>query len=116
MNVNRRTILNVALATIAAATLSAGFTGCASDAPPENRRTTGEFTSDAALTAKVKSAIATDVGARTAAAINIETYRGVVQLTGFVGTPDQASKAEAAAKKVEGVTAVDNQLKVVKGS
>ena len=85
-------ILNAALAAIAVA-----LSGCASDSPPETKRTTGEFTSDAALTAKVKSAIATDVGARTAAAINIETYRGVVQLTGFVNSPDQAERAEAAA-------------------
>ena len=90
--------------------------GCASDNQPETKRTTGEFTSDAALTAKVKSAIATDVGARTAAAINIETYRGVVQLTGFVGTPDQASKAEAAAKKVEGVRSVKNDVRIKSSS
>jgi hyperosmotically inducible periplasmic protein len=79
---------------------------------PETRRTTGEFTSDAALTARVKSAIATDVGARTAAAINIETYRGVVQLTGFADSPEQAAKAEAAAKKVEGVRSVKNDVRI----
>jgi hyperosmotically inducible protein len=112
MNVNRRTILNVALATIAAATLSGTLGGCASDTPAENRRTTGEFTSDAALTAKVKSAIATDVGARTAAAINIETYRGVVQLTGFVDSREQAARAEESAKKVEGVRSVKNDVRI----
>ena len=79
---------------------------------PETGRTTGEFTSDAALTAKVKSAIATEAGARTAAAINIETYRGVVQLTGFADSPEQAAKAEAAAKKVEGVRSVKNDVRV----
>ena len=79
---------------------------------PETGRTTGEFTSDAALTARVKSAIATDVGARTAAAINIETYRGVVQLTGFADSPEQAAKAEAAAKKVEGVRSVRNDVRI----
>ncbi|HTG97971.1 MAG TPA: BON domain-containing protein [Burkholderiales bacterium] len=79
---------------------------------PETSRTTGEFTNDAALTARVKSAIATDVGARTAAAINIETYRGVVQLTGFADSPEQAAKAEAAAKKVEGVRSVKNDVRV----
>ena len=89
--------------------------GCASKAPEANR-TTGEFTNDAALTARVKSAIATEAGARTAAAINIETYRGVVQLTGFVGTPDQASKAEAAAKKVEGVRSVKNDVRIKSSS
>jgi osmotically-inducible protein OsmY len=108
MNAKHRNILNAALVAIAAVTIS----GCASDTPPENRRTTGEFTSDAALTAKVKSAIATDVGARTAAAINIETYRGVVQLTGFVDSREQAAKAEGAAKKVEGVRSVRNDVRI----
>jgi hyperosmotically inducible protein len=108
MNQPRRSILSAALALTGAALLGA----CASARQPESRRTTGEFTNDAALTAKVKSAIATDVGARTAAAINIETYRGVVQLTGFVATPDQASKAEAAAKKVEGVRSVKNDVRI----
>jgi len=79
---------------------------------PETGRTTGEFTSDAALTAKVKSAIATEAGARTAAAINIETYRGVVQLTGFADSPEQAARAEAAAKKVEGVRSVKNDVRI----
>ena len=103
----------VALAACVAALLGA----CASsDRQDETKRTTTEFTSDAALTAKVKSAIATDVGARTAAAINIETYRGVVQLTGFVGTPELASKAEAAAKKVEGVRSVKNDVRIKSSS
>ncbi len=109
MNRQRRSVLNAALGTIAAAVLSA----CASSKqPPEAKRTTGEFTNDAALTAKVKSAIATDVGARTAAAINIDTYRGVVQLTGFVNSPEQAQRAEAAAKKVEGVRSVKNDVRI----
>jgi len=108
MNANRRNILSAALVAIAAATIS----GCASDTPAENRRTTGEFTSDAALTAKVKSAIATDVGARTAAAINIETYRGVVQLTGFVDSREQAARAEESARKVEGVRSVKNDVRI----
>jgi hypothetical protein len=50
--------------------------------------------------------------ARSAAAINIETYRGVVQLTGFVSSPDQAQRAAAAAKKVEGVREVKNDVRV----
>lgn len=104
-------ILSAVLAAIAVA-----LSGCASDNPPETKRTTGEFTSDAALTAKVKSAIATDVGARTAAAINIETYRGVVQLTGFVNSSDQAERAEAAAKKVDGVRSVKNDVRIKSSS
>ena len=108
MNRPRRRAMSVALAAIGAALLSA----CAADRPAESKRTNGEFTSDAALTAKVKSAIATDVGARTAAAINVETYRGVVQLTGFVASPEQAERAAAAAKKVEGVRSVRNDVRI----
>ena len=103
-----RNILSAVLAATAVA-----LSGCASDKQqPETKRTTGEFTSDAALTAKVKSAIATDVGARTAAAINIDTYRGVVQLTGFVNSREQAQRAEAAAKKVDGVRSVKNDVRI----
>ena len=109
----RRTILNAVLAATAAALLSA----CASERQrDETRRTTGEFNNDAALTARVKSAIATDVGARTAAAINIETYRGTVQLSGFASSPEQVEKAAAAAKKVEGVRSVKNDVRVKSGS
>ena len=105
MRLSRQSILNVVLAAIAAVLLSA----CASS---ETKRSTGEFTDDAALTAKVKSAIATDVGARTAAAINIETYRGVVQLTGFADSREQAARAEEAAKKVDGVRSVKNDVRI----
>jgi osmotically-inducible protein OsmY len=98
------------------AAIAVALSGCASNNPPETKRTTGEFTNDAALTAKVKSAIATDVGARTAAAINIETYRGVVQLTGFVNSREQATKAEDAAKKVDGVRSVKNDVRIKSSS
>jgi hyperosmotically inducible protein len=110
MDLSRRRMMGMAGALVAGVT-AAGLPACASK-EPETKRTTGEFASDAALTAKVKSAIATDVGARTAAAINIETYRGVVQLTGFVNSREQANKAEAAAKKVDGVRSVKNDVRI----
>jgi len=87
--------------------------GCAS--PTKEQRSAGEFSDDAALTAKVKSAIATDVGARTAAAVNVDSYRGVVQLTGFVDSDEQASKAVTAAKKISGVRSVKNEIRLKKG-
>ena len=97
--------------TLAAAAL-AGLGGCASSDDPNTRRSTGEFTDDAALTAKVKSAIATDAGAKTAASVNVETYRGVVQLTGFVDSDDQVTRAISAAKKVQGVRSVKNDIRL----
>ena len=87
-----------------------GVAGCASS--PETKRTTGEFTDDAALTAKVKTAIATDVGARAASAINVETYKGVVQLSGFADSDAQASRAVTTAKKVNGVKSVKNDIRI----
>ena len=105
MDLSKRRLLTVALA---AAVLGA----CASQG--DTKRSAGEVTDDAALTAKVKTAIATDAGARTAAAVNVETYRGVVQLTGFVDSEDQASRAVSAAKKVQGVHSVKNDIRIKK--
>jgi osmotically-inducible protein OsmY len=94
-----------------AAAALAGLGGCASS-ESSSRRSTGEYTDDAALTAKVKTAIATDAGAKTAAAVNVETYRGVVQLTGFVDSEDQVTRAVSAAKKVQGVRSVKNDIRL----
>ena len=86
--------------------------GCAGTGESQSPRSAGTFTDDAAITAKVKSAIATDVGARTAAAVNVDTYRGTVELTGFVDDKKTAERAEAAARKVSGVRAVKNSIRL----
>ena len=100
--------ISTSIATLAAA-LVLGLSACANDG---SRRGAGEFGSDAALTAKVKTAIARDVGAGTAANINVQTYKGEVQLSGFVATPDEAARAVAAANRVEGVQSVHNAVQV----
>ena len=63
----------------------------AAQKPPEAKRTTGEFTTDAALTAKVKSAIATDVGARTA------VVEGLSHCVEFLAHPSGAESGDEAA-------------------
>jgi hyperosmotically inducible periplasmic protein len=108
MDVSKRRFIAVSLAAAALAGLGA----CASSEDRAARRSAGEFTDDAALTAKVKSAIATDAGAKTAAAVNVETYRGVVQLTGFVDSDEQVTRAVSAAKKVQGVRSVKNDIRL----
>jgi osmotically-inducible protein OsmY len=100
------TALSIALAA------ALGVAGCASS--PENKRDAGQFTDDAALTAKVKTAIATDVGARAASAINVETFKGVVQLSGFVDNSEAKSTAEQLARAVDNVKSVDNEIDVKK--
>lgn len=99
-----------------AAALGLGACAAPQESESPTRRSAGEFTDDAAITAKVKSAIATDVGARTAAAVNVDTYRGTVELTGFVDDRDTAARAEAAAKKVSGVREVKNSIRLKSSS
>ena len=86
------------------------LTACAADGPRGSRPP--ESGSDAALSAKVKAAIATDVGARAAGSLNVETYSGVVELSGFADSDEQASKATQAAKKVQGVHSVKNAIRI----
>jgi osmotically-inducible protein OsmY len=88
-----------------------GLAGCATE-PGSQKRDAGEFASDAALTAKVKTAIAKDVGAGAAANINVNSFRGEVQLSGFVASADQAQRAASAARAVDGVAAVRNDVRV----
>ena len=109
MNPSKRRFLAAGFAGAALAALGA----CASSGD-DSRRSAGEFTDDAALTAKVKTAIATDAGAKTAAAVNVETYRGVVQLTGFVESDEQVTRAVSAAKKVQGVRSVKNDRRLTR--
>jgi|SRR5688572_19636674 len=105
MNVSR--ILAVSMA---AAALALG--ACASKDEDTSRRSAGQFTSDAALTAKVKTAIASDAGIGNASAINVNSYRGVVQLSGFVDSKEKVDIAAEAARKVDGVQRVENSIQV----
>jgi len=75
-----------------------------------------EDMSDAAITTKVKSALAADVGLRTVTGINVDTDAGgVVTLKGQVASDDVKKRAEQVAKKVSGVKSVKNELQVTKG-
>jgi hyperosmotically inducible protein len=71
-----------------------------------------QATKDATLTAKVKSALAADVGMRTVTGIDVDSEDGVVTLKGKVTSADHKKRAEAVAKKVDGVKKVKNELKV----
>ncbi len=110
-----RKVITLVLAAFAVAN-ALGMAGCAGSRESPTERSAGQFTDDAAITAKVKSAIATDVGARTAAAVNVNTYRGTVQLTGFVDDQQTAQRAEDAAKKVSGVRSVKNAIRLKSSS
>lgn len=84
------------------------FAGCA--ATP-TRESTGEYIDNAAITARVKTALISDPVTR-ARDINVESFRGTVQLSGFVNTVEEKTRAEQVARATEGVVTVQNNLAV----
>ena len=86
----------------------AGIMGCASSAKHES---TGQYVDDTAITAKVKTAIFEQPTLKSAE-INVETFKGVVQLSGFVSSQANINTAVMVAKNVGGVTAVKNDMRV----
>ncbi len=90
-----------------ACALGFGFTACA---PTQTTRSAGETIDDTTITPRVKTEIAKAEGIGDALQINVDTYRGVVSLSGFVDSTKDAEIAVAAARKVPGVTSVVNKL------
>ncbi|GAB4507193.1 MAG: BON domain-containing protein [Sulfuricaulis sp.] len=82
--------------------------GCASSPKQEG---TGEYIDDSVITAKVKAAILQE-SSLNPAEINVETFKGIVQLSGFVRDPADANKAVQVARNVNGVKSVKNDLRV----
>ena len=80
--------------------------GCAGSRTKES---TGEYVDDSAITAKVKNAILDDSSLKVFQ-INVETFKGVVQLSGFVNSPQVKSRAAEVASRVSGVKSVKNDL------
>jgi hyperosmotically inducible protein len=101
---NKIQSLSLFLAAIAAATTF----GCASTARSEG---TGEYVDDTVVTAKVKAAIFEQPGLKSAE-INVETFKGTVQLSGFVSSQASADSAVTVAKGVKGVKSVKNDMRV----
>jgi osmotically-inducible protein OsmY len=91
-------------------TCALGFTvvGCSSTPTKES---TGEYVDDSMITAKVKAAIFNEPTLK-ATEINVETFKGDVQLSGFVAQPTDASRAAEIARGVKGVTSVKNDIRV----
>lgn len=82
--------------------------GCASTSKQES---TGQYMDDTAITARVKSAIFREPDLKSTE-INVETFKGVVQLSGFVRSQDAINKAVQVARGVNGVASVKNDMRV----
>jgi osmotically-inducible protein OsmY len=96
------------LKALGAICLAAGLTACAGG---PTTKSTGELIDDAAITARVKTVMIRDseVHARN---IDIETFKGRVQLSGFVDSVSQKDRAAQLASNVPGVRSVENEIVV----
>jgi osmotically-inducible protein OsmY len=91
---------------VAVALVSAA--GCASSPTSEG---TGEYLDDSLITGKVKVAIFNEATLKSAE-INVETFKGVVQLSGFVNSQADINKAAELARGVAGVKSVKNDMRL----
>jgi osmotically-inducible protein OsmY len=86
-----------------------GLTGCTTGSRYE--QSTGERIDDHGTSSRVRAALADDSQYKYDG-VNVETFKGVVQLSGFVNTKDQKNRAGDLARKVKGATDVENNITV----
>jgi len=96
------------IAAVLSAFLAVSVVGCASTSKSEG---TGEYVDDSVITTKVKAAIFNEPGLKSFE-INVETYKGTVQLSGFVNSQADINKAVEVARSVKGVVSVKNNMRV----
>ena len=82
------------------------FAACAAT---RTRESTGDYVDDSVITTKVKALLAEDDFLKSFQ-ITVETYKGTVQLSGFVNSQQAVDKAGQIARSVKGVTSVKNSL------
>jgi osmotically-inducible protein OsmY len=90
------------------AVLLASLLGCAGTS---TRQGTGEYFDDTVITTKVKAAIFNEPTLKSSE-INVETFKGTVQLSGFVSSRADINRAVELARGVKGVTSVKNDMRV----
>ena len=94
--------------TIVLAVMLATMLGCASTPKQEG---TGEYIDDSVITTKIKAAVLNEPSLKSAE-INVETFKGEVQLSGFVSSQADIQKTVEVARGVKGVTSVKNDMRV----
>ena len=92
-----------------AAFLATSVAACTASSP--TNESAGQYVDSAAITTKVKAALAKDPQV-SAMQVNVETFKDVVQLSGFVNTPTAKERAAEIARNVEGVKDVENDIVV----
>ncbi len=100
--------LNKSISAIFLGAVLATTLGCASTATKEG---TGEYVDDTVITTKVKAAIFNEPSLKSSE-INVETFKGAVQLSGFVKDQADINRAVEVARSVHGVTSVKNDMRL----
>jgi hyperosmotically inducible protein len=100
--------LNKSISAIFLGVVLATALGCA---PTPTKEGTGEYVDDTVITTKVKAAIFNEPSLKSSE-INVETFKGTVQLSGFVKYQADASKAGEVARGVNGVKSVKNDIRL----
>lgn len=90
------------------AAMMVALVGCASTATQEG---TGEYVDDSVITAKVKAAFVNEPSLK-ATEINVETFKGTVQLSGFVANANSIGKAVEVTRSIKGVKNVKNDIRL----
>jgi osmotically-inducible protein OsmY len=96
------------IATFLAVALLATVIGCSSSPSQESA---GEYVSDSWITTKVKAVLAEDSQVK-ATEVNVETFKGMVQLTGFVSSHAAMTQAVTLTRGIKGVTGVRNDMRL----
>lgn len=99
------------LITALTAALGAGFVMLPGCAGTGTRGSTGQYIDDSAITTQVKARFAEDA-AVSALNIQVETFKGAVQLSGFANSEAEISRAVQLASDVQGVRAVRNDIRL----
>jgi hyperosmotically inducible protein len=108
MNLFNAKIITKLVASILMAVSLGTLVACASK---PNQESVSEYVEDSVITTRVKAAIVNEPDLKVLE-INVETFKGVVQLSGFVSEPSDINKATAVARNVKGVKSVKNDIRV----
>ena len=113
------------ISTISLVVMFTAILGCASTSPKKSTSTSnkeststaskesaGEYLDDSVITTRVKAAIFNEPTLKSSE-INVETFKGVVQLSSFVNSQTDINKAVAIARNIKGVTSVQNDMKLI---
>ena len=88
--------------------LGLSISACAGSRGTES---TGEYIDDSVITTKVKAALVRDEQV-SGSAINVETFKGTVQLSGFAKSPAERERAVEVARMIDGVKSIKNDIRL----